>query len=78
MQALAYKQPQINITSFEDQLYNILKTNLWHECSHDIKRIYDSIKSNITEDEQSDILIFIYNNTLCNDGITEYWKYMNR
>jgi hypothetical protein len=55
----------------------ILKSNSWDNCSYQIKQYYSRIKLTLTEDKQNDLLIAIYNNTICGDGLCTYWRYMN-
>jgi len=53
----------------------------WNDCKQEVKRIYQIIKPKISTEQQSNILVWIYNQVndtqVCEYSITEYWHYMN-
>jgi hypothetical protein len=65
-------------TTIQEQIFNLLSISTWEECKQGVKALYQQIRNTLTDEEQSELLLDIFINSLIDDDITEYFNYMEK
>jgi hypothetical protein len=64
-------------TTIQEKIFNILPFYLWDECKAEVKSLYQAAKQTLTEEDQEELLLSIYIDSLPDDDYSTYWNYMN-
>lgn len=65
-------------TAAKDQIFMILDSASWEDCKQEVKEIYNSIKNELNEEQQEELKLYIFMETMCYDDYTSYWNFMSR
>jgi hypothetical protein len=57
---------------------SILNSQEWEECQAEVKEMYQSIKLELTESAQDQLVVDIFLLSGSYDTFTEFWNDMNR
>jgi hypothetical protein len=64
--------------TMQEKIFDLLKYSTWSECKHQVKHLYQKVKNTLAEQDQEELLLDIYLETLADDDYTNYWNYMNK
>jgi hypothetical protein len=75
MLALAIKHSKRS-TTIQDQIFDLLSVCNYHKVKQQIKNLYQAAKHTMSEDEQNELLLDIYLDSLILDDYSTFWNYM--
>mgnify|MGYP000979130787 CR=1 FL=1 len=67
-----------NSSTTQEHIFDLLSISTWNECKQEVKALYQAIKNTLQEEDQDELLLKIYLDTLAEEDYSNYWNFMNR
>lgn len=74
---LTVARKQNSSTTTQDQIFNLLTVCNYQQIKQEVKNLYQAAKQDLSEDEQNELLLDIYLDTLILDDYSTFWQFMN-
>lgn len=75
---LTVSKPQSKINHVTQAIFSILDSSDFADCKTEVKAMYQSIKAELTESAQDQLIVDIFLMSGSYDTFTEFWNDMNR
>jgi hypothetical protein len=75
---LTVSKPQSKLSHVTQAIFLILDSSDFEECKAEVKSMYQSIKPELTESAQDQLILDIFLLSGSYDTFSEFWQYMNR
>lgn len=75
---LTVTKTRTNTERITDSIISIVDSQNWEDCHKEVKELYQSIKSDLTESKQDQLVLDIFLESGSFDSFSEFWNEINR